>query len=221
VPRFGTVLLDLDGTMVDTVALIREAHRHAVTTVLGHDLPDEELLANVGRPLLEQMQAFDRRRADELLHAQRTWNHAHTRELIAEYPGMHAMLAGLRAGGSRVGVVTSKMRGTVQLAFDALPHVAAQVDALIAVEDTTRHKPAPEPVLAGLAALGGTPGDACYVGDAPFDIAAGNAAGVVTIGVTWGFFPREALADAHVVFDDVAALEEYLMEDPQAAGEGT
>lgn len=213
-PRFGTVLFDLDGTVVDTVALIRESHRHAVTSVLGRDLPDEELLANVGRPLTEQMAAFDPARAEELLVAQRTWNHAHTAELIASYDGVADMLGRLKDAGCAIGIVTSKAGPTVQLAFDALPEVARHVDLLVAVEDTTVHKPEPDPVLLALDRLGADPTDACYVGDAPFDVAAGNAAGVTTVGVTWGFFPREAIADADVVVDGVPDLEAYLMGQP-------
>ena len=176
-PRFGTVLFDLDGTIVDTVELIRQSHRHAVTSVLGIDLPDAELLANVGRPLVEQMQAFDADRAQELLKAQRSWNHAHTAELIRPYPGVAAMLGALRDAGCRTGVVTSKSGPTVQLAFDALPEVAAGIDVLVAVEDTPVHKPGPDPVLLALDRLGSPAADACYVGDAPFDVAAGRAAG--------------------------------------------
>lgn len=213
-PRFGTVLFDLDGTVVDTVALIRESHRHAVTSVLGRDLPDDELLANVGRPLVEQMEAFDAGRADELLVAQRTWNHAHTAELIRSYDGVAEMLGRLKAAGCRVGIVTSKAGPTVQLAFDALPGVERHIDLLVAVEDTPVHKPQPDPVLLALDRLGADASDACYVGDAPFDVAAGNAAGVTTVGVTWGFFPREAIDDADVVVHDVAALEAYLMGEP-------
>ena len=68
-----------------------------------------------------------------------------------------------------------------------------------------------EQLLLALDRLGADAADACYVGDAPFDIAAGRAAGVATVGVTWGFFPRDAVADADVVIDEVAALEAYLM----------
>lgn len=210
-PRFGTVLFDLDGTVVDTVALIRESHRHAVTTVLGHDLPDAELLANVGRPLLEQMRAFDTYRAPELVEVQRAWNHSHTDELIRPYRGIGEMLAALKEAGCRTGVVTSKSGPTVRLAFDALPEVARSIDVLVAVEDTPVHKPAADPVVHALAQLDSAPGDACYVGDAPFDVAAGNAAGVTTIGVTWGFFPRDALEGADLIVDSVADLERYLM----------
>lgn len=210
-PRFGTVLFDLDGTVVDTRELIRQSHRHAVTTVLGREMPDDELLANVGRPLVEQMAAFDPGRADDLLQAQRAWNHAHTAELIAPYPDVDQLLADLKAAGCRTGVVTSKAGPTVQLAFDALPQVARHIDVLVAVEDTPVHKPAPDPVLRGLQLLGAAPGDACYVGDAPFDIASGRDAGVTTVGVTWGFFPYQAIADADVVVDTVAALHAYLL----------
>lgn len=210
-PRFGTVLFDLDGTVVDTRELIRQSHRHAITSVLGRDMPDDELLANVGRPLIEQMAAFDADRAQDLLEAQRAWNHAHTAELIRPYPGVAEMLAGLKAAGCHTGVVTSKSGPTVQMAFDALPEVAEHIDVLVAVEDTPVHKPGPDPVLLALARLGVDAADACYVGDAPFDIAAGRAAGVTTVGVTWGFFPRDAVADADVVFDEVAALQAYLM----------
>ena len=48
-----------------------------------------------------------------------------------------------------------------------------------------------------LARLGASAESACYVGDAPFDLRAGRAAGVTTIAVTWGFFtPADLIAEA-------------------------
>jgi pyrophosphatase PpaX len=87
------------------------------------------------------------------------------------------------------------------------------VDDLVGLEDTATHKPGPEPVLVALANLGGTPDDACYVGDAPFDISAGNAAGVTTIGVTWGFFARSVLEaeNPDLMVDDLPSLEAALL----------
>ena len=212
-PRFGTVLFDLDGTVVDTVALIRESHRHAVRTVLGVEMPDAELTANVGRPLIDQMRAFSEEHADALLAEQRAWNHDHTAELIATYDGMDELLGRVHAAGCRIGIVTSKSRPTVALAFEALPEIARHVDDLVGLEDTATHKPGPEPVLVALANLGGRPDDACYVGDAPFDISAGNAAGVTTIGVTWGFFARSILEaeNPDLMVDDLPSLEAALL----------
>ena len=69
---------------------------------------------------------------------------------------------------------------------------------VIAAEDTERHKPDPAPLLEALRRLGAGAEGACYVGDAPFDLLAGRAAGLTTIAVTWGFFPpaRAAVAGA-------------------------
>jgi pyrophosphatase PpaX len=189
---FDPVLLDLDGTVIDSVHLIRESHRHAVTTVLGLNLSDDELIANVGRPLIEQMQVFSPEHADELYAVYRTWNHANTAELLRSYDGIEEALGALKEAGRALGIITSKSWDAVRLAFDVLP-LEHYFDVVIAAEDTERHKPNADPLLAALDRLGRTPNGACYVGDAPFDLQAAHAAGVAAIGVTWGFFPRETL----------------------------
>ena len=53
--RFKGFLFDLDGTLVETAELITVSCRHAAREVLGEDLPDEVLIANVGQPLMKQM----------------------------------------------------------------------------------------------------------------------------------------------------------------------
>ncbi len=186
---FDPILLDLDGTVIDSVALIRESHRHAVREVLGEDWPDDRLVANVGRPLQEQMRVFSPQHSDELYRVYREWNHANTSALLLAYDGVEEALRELRDAGRRLGIVTSKSRDAVDLAWGVLPRVGELFDVVIAADDTTRHKPRAEPILEALRRLGGTPARACYVGDAPFDIQAGRAAGVMTIAVTWGFFP--------------------------------
>lgn len=190
---FDPILLDLDGTVIDSVALIRESHRHAVRTVLGEEWEDQRLVANVGRPLLEQMTVFSPERAQELYDVYRTWNHANTPALLLAYEGVEAALRELREEGRRLGIVTSKSHDAVDLAWRVLPSLRDLFDVVIAAEDTARHKPEADPVLEGLRRLGAGPGGACYVGDAPFDMMAGRAAGVTTIAVTWGFFPPHEL----------------------------
>jgi len=190
---YDPVLLDLDGTVIDSVALIRESHRHAVRTVLGQDWEDERLVANVGRPLLEQMAVFDPDRAQELYDVYRRWNHANTSALLLAYDGVEAVLRELRDDGRRLGIVTSKSHDAVDLAWGVLPTLRDLFDVVIAAEDSDRHKPQPDPLLEALRRLGAGPEGACYVGDAPFDMLAGRAAGVTTIAVTWGFFPPHEL----------------------------
>jgi pyrophosphatase PpaX len=65
---------------------------------------------------------------------------------------------------------------------------------LVGYDETTRHKPDPEPVRAALGRLGVSADNAVFVGDSPHDIRAGNGAGVMTVAALWGPFDRETLA---------------------------
>ena len=66
--RFPVVLFDLDGTVIDSGAIILASMRHAAREVLGVEVPDEQLMAAVGGPGLEaQMQALSPDRVDELV----------------------------------------------------------------------------------------------------------------------------------------------------------
>ena len=210
--RSGPVLFDLDGTVIDTVELIRESHRHATRTVLGRELSDAELVANVGRPLIDQMRSFSPEHADELFATYREWNLAHTAELVRDYPGIPELLGDLRAAGRPLAIVTAKSGPVAQLAFDVLP-LREYFEVVIASEDTDRHKPDPAPVLLALERLGAAAADATLVGDSPFDLESGLAAGTGAIGVTWGFFDRELLeaVGPDAVVDDVAGLRARLL----------
>lgn len=211
--HFQTVLLDLDGTVIDSVDLIRESHRHATKHVLGVELSDEALVANVGRPLPEQMRHFSEEHADRLLDAYQEWNIANTARLLRAYEDLEGALERMRAAGLALGIVTSKRARIVALAWDVLP-LHGLFDVVITADDTARHKPDPEPILTALSRLGAPAATAAFVGDAPFDIRAGAEAGVATIAVTWGFFTREQLVPEHPTFlvDTVAELEAVLLD---------
>ena len=191
--RWPVVLFDLDGTVIDTVELIRASHAHAVREVLGVELPDEELMAGIGTPLRAQMEVFSAERADDLFHAYRVWNHANTARLIRRYDGVDDVLVELEQEGARLGIVTSKMRDAVDLAWAALPPPIVW-DCVITADDSALHKPHPAPIEAALAALGAMPADAVYVGDSPFDLQAAHAAGCAAVGVAWGAFRADVLA---------------------------
>lgn len=191
--RFETVLFDLDGTLVDSRALILASFRHATRTVLGRVIPDEVLLANVGgHGIHAQMEVLDEAHADELVRVYREHNHAAYRSVHA-FPGIHSLLQRLSGEGRRLGVVTVKSRATTELTFELLSF-QGYFGAVVTGDDTERHKPDPEPLLRALDELGAPAESAAYVGDSPFDIQAAKAAGVFAIAVGWGgIHPRERL----------------------------
>lgn len=183
--RYSTVLFDLDGTLVDSGAMILASFRHATRTVLAREIPDEELVAAVGGTTIhDQMRTFDAERVEELVDAYREHNAPLHRELEA-FEGVDDLLETLAAEGRTLGIVTSKRRRTLDLALDVLG-IRRFFDTVVTTDDTARHKPHPEPVLLALKRLGADPAEAAFVGDSPFDVAAGKAAGVYSAGVTWG-----------------------------------
>jgi pyrophosphatase PpaX len=190
---YDPVILDLDGTVVDTVELIRVSFRHAVTTVLGQDLPDEIIMAGVGQPLMTQMRALSEAHAQELYDVYREYNHRLHDEMIRGYEGMEAALGRLRAAGRRLAIATSKSADVTAMGFRSLPDLRACFDAVITAGDSDAHKPSPEPLLLALERLGASAERAIYIGDAPVDIEAGRAAGMATAAVLWGMFSEVSL----------------------------
>ena len=192
--RFRIVLFDLDGTLIDSGAIILASMRHAVTTVLGRRIPDEELALSIGgQGIVAQMNAIDAEHADALLEAYRVHNDG-LHETLEAFDDLLDVLPRLREEGRQLGLVTAKRHRTVALAFDRFPALASAFDVVVAHEDTDRHKPEPEPVLLAVEKLGGSTQEAVYVGDSPFDIGAARAAGVFAVAVGWGgIHPDERL----------------------------
>ena len=201
---YDPVIFDLDGTVVDTVELIVESFRHATRTVLREELPDEVILAGVGQPLMAQMRRLSTRHAQELYDTYREYNHRRHDELIRGYEGVAEVLGELRAGGRRLGIVTSKSADTTQMAFRAVG-LREHFDVVVTASDTTEHKPSPAPLVLCLERFGASAGGSLYVGDSPYDIEAGRAAGMATAAVAWGVFGREEL---------LAARPDYWVERP-------
>ena len=184
--RFRVLLFDLDGTLIDSGPIILASMRYASVTVLGRE-PDEALVrAAIGGPgLVAQMRDLDPERVDELVDVYRAHNEP-LHDTLEACVGILELLPELYRRGHQLGIVTAKRRATVQLAFARFPLLAELTDVLVGAEDTERHKPDADPVVEALRRLDAMPEEAVYVGDSPFDIRAGKAAGVFTIGVGWG-----------------------------------
>ena len=198
-PKRDVVLFDLDGTVLDTYTPILESMRYATKTVFGEALPDEELIAKVGQPLVVQMQTFVEDHgyapevADELTSTYREFNERDLDEKSQPFPGVPEAIAALKNAGFTVGVVTSKR---VALASKSLK-AHGLFDAFACVngaEDSAAHKPDPEPLLNAAKKLGVSADRCVYVGDSPYDLQAAHAADMPCVGVAWGkFFGRDVL----------------------------
>jgi pyrophosphatase PpaX len=199
--RYPTVLFDLDGTLVDSGAIILASFKHAARTVLARDVEEEQIAALVGGSNLhDQMRVLSPGHVDELVRVYREHNRPLHEELQA-FDGVEELMETLSGQGRKLGIVTAKGRQTVDLAFAVLS-LERYFDAVVTADMTERHKPDPDPVLKALELLQSSPAEVAFVGDSPYDVAAGRAAGVFTVAVSWGrIHPEERLleAGAHVL----------------------
>ena len=210
----NALLFDLDGTLIDTTDLILRCFDHAWQQVCGITHARESVVATFGMPLRAAMHKLLRTgeatiaddpeivataaaarieaQVELLLTTYRRFNVANHDHIARPFAGTQEVIASLRTRGYAIGVVTSKSRELAQrgLRLCALEDL---IDEAVYLEDTTRHKPAPEPILTALGRLQMTARQAVYIGDSFHDIIAGRAAGVKTVAAAWGPMPRATL----------------------------
>jgi pyrophosphatase PpaX len=191
------VFFDLDGTLADTVGLILMSYRHTMRAHLGEAPPDARWLATIGTPLRDQLRDFarDETEAAAMLTTYTEFQRRVHDEVVKPFPGAAEVLAALRERGSQVAVVTSKRREVARRTLEVCG-LWDGVDLVVSADEVRRGKPDPEAVhlaLTGLA-LDGWPGEVLLVGDSPFDLRAGRAAGTRTAAAPWGACGRESLA---------------------------
>ncbi|MFI9630217.1 HAD family hydrolase [Streptomyces sp. NPDC052042] len=182
----AAVLFDMDGTLVDTerlwwAAAEQVAERH------GRPLTDADLPHVLGRPA-----------AHTAAHLNRTGGPAApgldalTTELDAAFaarvarevvprPGVRHLLDELAAASVPTAIVSASPRHVVDLVRKALGE--DRFALTLAVEDTVRTKPAPDPYLAAAAALGVEPHACIVVEDTPTGVASAEAAGCAVLAV--------------------------------------
>lgn len=195
-PPVGTLLFDLDGTVLDTIDLILASYEHVHRREFPEEPFDPEYYrSRVGVPLrgvFAERVGEDPERISALIDLYRGHNLAEHDARVTSFEGVPGMLDAARARGVRTAIVTSKMRETTERGL-RLVGLLEHFEVMVTIDDVVHHKPHPEPVIRALSLLKVGPEDALFVGDAPADIGCGRAAGVRTGAALWGPFHREEL----------------------------
>lgn len=208
------ILFDLDGTLIDSYQVILLSMRYTVNEIEGLNLSDAELMRLVGTPLQDQMVHFaggDQERGAELTAIYREHNHAIHDDMVQAFSDTVETLDRFQQAGIKMGVVTSKRRELAERGA-RISGLLDYFDVFIGPDDWPEHKPHPGPILEGCRRLGMLPEHCLYVGDSPYDMQAGNAAGCRTVAALWGMFSREDLMAENptVACDALSDLEGML-----------
>ncbi|WP_079478216.1 pyrophosphatase PpaX [Halobacillus salinus] len=187
-----TILFDLDGTLIDTNELIIASFQHTIEQYSDRDYTREEILDFIGPPLKESLSKINKDHVEEMVETYRKHNVEHHNEYVKAYDGVVDTIRQLKSDGYKLGIVTTKMRHTVNMGLE-LTDLDGMFETVVTLDDVTHAKPHPEPIQTALSLLDSTPEEAMMVGDNTHDIEAGQNAGTETAGVAWTVKGREVL----------------------------
>jgi phosphoglycolate phosphatase len=211
--RPAAFIFDLDGTLADTLADLARAMNAALETFALPGYPSDAYRTMVGegmRALAARAApalATDPRELDRLVTAWRAIYADHLLDATRPYPGVDAMLDQLATRGAGLAVLSNKPDAETRRIVDGL--FAGRFQEVSGHREGTPRKPDPTSALAIAARLGLAPASIAFVGDTSIDIATARAAGMLAIGVGWGFRPDELVeAGAALVIEEPAELLE-------------
>jgi HAD superfamily hydrolase (TIGR01549 family) len=203
-----TVVLDVDGTLVDSNFLHVVCWARAFDQV-GLTVPQWRIhrAIGMGGDRLVGAVAGDEVEREHGDDVRDRWEHEYDAVIdeVRRLPGARELLAALRERGVDVALASSSIPKHAERAFDLLD-ADDLADTATTAEDAEESKPDPELIEAALERVGGAA--ACVVGDSVWDIKAAQAAGLPAYGVLTGGTSRAELeqAGAAAVYEDAEEL---------------
>lgn len=207
-----TVVLDVDGTLVDSVyphvlAWVIAFRAVGVSVPAWHlhraiGMGADRLVAHVAGQQVEEGVGDD-------IRAVHSEEYHRLHHLVAPLPGADGLIADLHERGFKVALATSSSADDFQRECELFTD-AHLADAAVTLPDVDLTKPAPELLETAIREAGGQ--YAATIGDSTWDMESARKAGVYPIGVLTGGFGREELlsAGAELVVDSVEDLRRRL-----------
>lgn len=209
------VIFDLDGTLVDSLQDIRRAANVALASVGLAGLNTEEVRNLVGRGLRALMEGALHSRGGDLNLAESLTSMAvaeYARTPVREtrpYPGIKELVEAIPAWGWTLGVLTNKRQALAELVVNEL-FGEGRFAVVVGEVPGQPVKPAAAAMERVLTSLGVRAAEVLLVGDSLVDVLTGLAAGVRTVGVTWGYGSRKELEGAWQIVDETHQLLSHL-----------
>lgn len=209
---YRTCIFDLDGTLMDTLESLTFSVNETLKAMRLSPITQEQCRMLVGdgaRALMEKVLKEVGEQDSGLLNEAvdtfiRIFQEGCTYHVVP-YEGIPDLLEALKVKGFNLAVLSNKLhRQTVCVTEKILGKNTFQW--IQGQKEGIPKKPDPQAALKIAEELGSRPEETLYVGDSEVDIETGRAAGMKTIGVSWGFRGREAL---------MAAGAPYIVDSPK------
>lgn len=222
---YQTVIFDLDGTVLDTIADLTAAANDVCRENGWREYSAAEIRAMVGHGMENFIKALspadaqspDRRAAtlDRFRDFYRDCLTIRTRP----YPGMADLVDRLHADGVKLAVCSNKDHAFCVTLMDTF--YPGKFSVVLGKRPGVPPKPDPASVREILRTLDAEPSRTLYAGDSATDVRTGHNAGLPVCAVTWGYRPQETLVEAGPEFlaETPAELGTVLRGGPGTAGQ--
>lgn len=191
VPHHDVILIDLDGTITDSIPGIFRCLREALPTLGMQDLTDDELQTWLGPPLrVTLLERYGRTEEDldRFVQAYRAHYFGGGEYEFSIFPGMDDVLADIAASGSALVLATAK---PIESATRVLTRAGLidHFDVISGTELDLMRQDKPSIIAHGISELGRRIGDvnAVMIGDRKEDVLGGRHHGFTSVGVAWGY----------------------------------
>jgi HAD superfamily hydrolase (TIGR01509 family) len=208
------VLLDIDGTLVDSNALHADAWQRAFAQC-GIDLRFEDIFHQLGKGGDQLIPVFvPKERLPELQERlEKLHGDIFKRDYLGKvrpFPKVRELVERMRAAGKKVAIASSGKPEEVDH-YKKITGIADLVKKQSKSDDVQQTKPQPDIFAVALRKLGTPPDRAVAIGDTPWDAIACGKLGLAIIGVTSGGWSEEDLRNAGCaeVYRDAADLLEH------------
>lgn len=208
------ILLDLDGTLVDTSEGIVKSVGYALESKGIIENDESKLLRFIGPPLDLSFPTFygtDTKTTEELILKYRERYVPIGLYESKLYPGVRDFMKALDEAGYEMSLATCKpeeMSGDLLKHLEVYDYLDYCVGASLGPERRTKDKV----LIEAMTRMGARPSDCVLIGDTKFDVEGAAVVGMECIGITYGFGAREELeaAGAIAVFDTLTEVLDFI-----------
>ena len=195
---YRAAVFDLDGTLLNTLADLTDSGNELLASYGRPPHTEQEFRYFVGngwRKLMERLLPGEPpERIDEALSRYRAIYEKCLTGKTKPYDGILDMLTALRARGVRLAVCTNKHISAAEALIQKY-FPAGLLDAVEGDRPGVPRKPDPAHVRILLEKLGVPPEETVYLGDSGVDMQTAKNAGVLPVGVLWGFREKDELLE--------------------------
>ncbi len=209
--KINLIIFDLDGTIIDSLDDLTDATNYMLSKMGKRNLSREDVKKLVGqgaRRLVERaipdisLEEFERALGYFIF-----FNNEHIADKTRLYPNVRGTLRLLSEAGFRLAIISNKNASLCRKVINVLG-IENFFDAVMGADTIPFRKPSPEPIIKLLRDFGVEQDGAVIVGDSINDVAAGKAAGILTVGCTYGYGELTEVADADFTVGEFSALLE-------------